>query len=319
MERRQFLATAALGAAGVGAATRAMAAAPGAAAAERKFYSNLALGLLGPFHATFPETIALATRYGFGGVDPNLRYFATLDQAALTELTSRMREQQLGFGTVNLPVEFRGDESHFSASLAQLPTVIAPLQRAGATRLITWLIPTSNDLTYMQNFRQTAYRLRQSALVLADHGLRLGLEYVAPRTSWTRGRYPFLHTMAELRELIAAIGSPNVGICLDSWHWFNARDTAQQILALHGSDLVAVHLNDAPAGLTFDTYRDGQRELPAATGVIPIASFLDALRQIGYDGPVSAEPNNAALRALPMDAALTATAAAMKKAFAEMS
>lgn len=285
----------------------------------QKFYSNLALGLLGPYHADFPETLDSALRYGFGGVDPNPRYFATLSDTAMQDLTARMRAQHLGFGTVNLPVEFRGDETHFSDSVAQLPAAIAPLERAGATRLITWLIPTSNDLTYLQNFRQTAYRLRQSALVLADHGLRLGLEYVAPRTSWTRGRYPFLHTMAELQELIAAIGSPNVGICLDSWHWFNARDTAQQILNLHGNDIVAVHLNDAPAGLTFDTYRDGQRELPAATGVIPIASFLDALRQIGYDGPVSAEPNNAALRALPMDRALAATAAAMKKAFNEMS
>src|SRR5690348_3211664 len=107
MERRQFLATTALGTVGVGAATRGMAAAPAAAAPERKFYSNLALGLLGPFHATFPETITLATRYGFGGVDPNPRYFATLDDAALAELTGRMREERLGFGTVNLPVEFR--------------------------------------------------------------------------------------------------------------------------------------------------------------------------------------------------------------------
>jgi len=108
-----------------------------------------------------------------------------------------------------------------------------------------------------------------------------------------------------------------VGICLDSWHWFNARDTVQQILDLRASDVVAVHLNDAPAGLTFDTYRDGQRELPAATGVIPIGSFLDALRQIGYEGPVSAEPNNATLRQMSMDAALAATAAAVKKAFGE--
>ena len=318
MDRRQFLAATAATAAGMGARHSAAAQITGAVPA-RKFYSNLALGLLGPFHATFPQTMDLAVRYGFGGVDPNARYLASRSDAALEELTGRMHAQHLGFGTMNLPVDFRGGESSFSDSLTQLPAAIAPLQRAGATRLITWLVPTSNELTYLQNFRQTAERLRQSALVLDAHGLRLGLEYVAPRTSWTRGRYPFLHTMAELRELIAAIGCPNVGICLDSWHWFNAHDTVQQILDLHASDVVAVHLNDAPAGLTFDTYRDGQRELPAATGVIPIASFLDALRQIGYEGPVSAEPNNAALRQMPMDAALAATAAAVKQAFGEMS
>ena len=79
--------------------------------------------------------------------------------------------------------------------------------------------------------------------------------------------------------------------------------------------MVTVDLNDAPVGLTLDDYKDGQRELPAATGVIPIKSFLDALVEIGYDGPIQAEPNNPDLRAMPMDQALTNTSAAMKKAF----
>jgi ABC-type amino acid transport system permease subunit len=40
------------------------------------------------------------------------------------------------------------------------------------------------------------------------------------------------------------------------------------------------------------------------------------LRKIGYDGPIQAEPFNAALRAMPKDQAVAATAAAMKKALA---
>ena len=47
---------------------------------QRKFYSNLAIGLLGPFHATVPETIDLAVKYGFEGVDPNADYFASLSE-----------------------------------------------------------------------------------------------------------------------------------------------------------------------------------------------------------------------------------------------
>ena len=74
-------------------------------------------------------------------------------------------------------------------------------------------------------------------------------------------------------------------------------------------------LNDAPAGLTLDQYKDGSRELPAATGVIPGKQFLDALVQIGYDGPIQAEPFNAPLRALPIDQACANTSDAMKKAF----
>jgi sugar phosphate isomerase/epimerase len=121
--------------------------------------------------------------------------------------------------------------------------------------------------------------------------------------------------MSEMKELIAVTGGNNVVLQLDSWHWFNAEETAQDILSLRGEDVIAVDLNDAPAGLTLDQYRDDHRELPAATGVIPIKQFLDALVQIGFDGPIQAEPFNAALRALPLDQACAAASVAMKKAF----
>ena len=53
-----------------------------------------------------------------------------------------------------------------------------------------------------------------------------------------------------------------------------------------------------------------------ATGVIDIGAFLNALNQVGYDGPAAAEPMSAALRAMPPEEALSKTAEAMRKAFA---
>jgi sugar phosphate isomerase/epimerase len=50
--------------------------------------------------------------------------------------------------------------------------------------------------------------------------------------------------------------------------------------------------------------------------VIDAAGFLKALAAIGYDGPVRAEPFNEAVRKLPVEEAVAATARAMKKAFA---
>jgi len=138
---------------------------------------------------------------------------------------------------------------------------------------------------------------------------------VAPRTLWRSERHPFTHTMSETKELLVAIGTDNLGIQLDSWHWFNAEETAKDLLTLRSSDVLTVDLNDAPRGLTLDQYRDDHRELPAATGVIPVAEFLGSLVQIGYDGPIQAEPFNAALRAMPIDQACAAASAAIRKAF----
>lgn len=204
---------------------------------QRKFYSNLAIGLLGPFHVTFPETIDLAVKYGFEGVDPNADYFASLSDDDLKRLLDKMQANNLKFGAAGLPVDFRKDEAAFSDSLKTFPATADALKRAGVMRVSTWFSPASNQLTYLQNFRQHTYRMRECALILADRGQVLGFEYVAPRTSRQRGKWPFIHSMAEMKELIAAIGTDNVGFRLDSWHWFNAEETEKDILSLRDSDV----------------------------------------------------------------------------------
>jgi sugar phosphate isomerase/epimerase len=315
MTRRKFL-FAGTAAAIALSATRGLLANP-AGTPDRKFYGILSLGRLG-FHGSFPESVELATRYGFEGLDPDANYFASLSDDAFHRLIDDLQKRNLKFGAAGLPVEFRKDSETFNDGLKNLPAAAAVLQRAGIWRVSTWILPCSNDLTYLQNFRQHAERLRLCAQVLADHGQKLGLEYVSPRTLWRSEKHPFVHTLSEMKELIVAIGTNNLGIQLDSWHWFNAQETDQDLLTLRGQDVITVDLNDAPAGLTLDQYQDNNRELPAATGVIPVKQFLDALLQIGYDGPIQAEPFSAALRAIPMEQACAATSAAMKKAFSLM-
>jgi len=105
-------------------------------------------------------------------------------------------------------------------------------------------------------------------------------------------------------------------VVLDSWHWTMAGDTEADLLTLRGEDIVSVDLNDAPAGVPREEQQDGKRELPCATGVIDVATFLKALQRVGYDGPVRCEPFNKTLNDLDNEAACTATVVAMKKAFA---
>jgi sugar phosphate isomerase/epimerase len=124
--------------------------------------------------------------------------------------------------------------------------------------------------------------------------------------------------MAEARELIAEIGLHNVGLVLDSWHWYTAHETRADLDALAAKDVIAVDINDAPAGREVDEQIDSERELPMATGVIDIKNFLGALEAIGCDAPVRAEPFNAALRKLPPKEAVATTAAAMRRAFAHI-
>lgn len=282
---------------------------------KRKFTMDLTCGAIG-VGADGREAIRLAHQYGFESVAPSPGFLAKLSADELQELAADMKAKKLVWGAAGLPVDFRGEESAFSAGMKRLADFAAPLQRAGASRIGTWLSPAHRSLTYLANFRLHARRLREVGKALADHGQRLGIEYVGPKTSWTAGRYPFVHTMAEAKELLAEINQPNVGLMLDSWHWYTAHETEADLLTLTGQQVIACHLNDAPAGVAVDQQVDNRRDLPCATGVIDLKTFLGALVKIGYDGPVCAEPFSQKLSAMSKDQALQAVATAMKAAVA---
>jgi sugar phosphate isomerase/epimerase len=282
-------------------------------AAERKLKLCLSPGAIG-INASQTEAIGLAAKYGFEAVDPNAGYLAPLSWDQVQDLLADMKSKGISWGAAGLPVDFRQNEAKFNEGMAALVKIAPVLKWAGVTRVTTWIMPCSTQLTYRQNFDLHVVRLRAAARVLADHGLRLGLEYVGTQSLRDSQKYPFLHTMAETRELIAEIGTGNVGLALDSWHWWTAGDSQADILALKNEDIVLVDLDDAPAGIPKEQQIDSQRELPAATGVIDVGQFLSAVIMVGYDGPMRAEPFNKALNDMDNDAACSATIAALKRA-----
>jgi sugar phosphate isomerase/epimerase len=264
------------------------------------------------------EAIEYASKHGFEAVEPYVGYLSGLSDGQVTDLLGQLKAKGLTWAVAGLPVDFRKDDAKFAADMAELPKAAAALRRAGVERVGTWIMPSHPTLPYIQHFRLHATRLREAAKVLKDHGARLGLEYVGPRTLLVSQKYPFIHTKAELQELIGEIGTGNVGYVLDTFHWWTSGDTKEDILSLKAVDVVGVDLNDAAAGVPREEQQDGKRELPCATGVIDSATFLNALASIGYDGPVRVEPFNQAVRALPPEEALAVTAAALKKAMAQI-
>ena len=276
---------------------------------------HLSCGALG-IKATQREAIDYAAKYGFDVVDADGNYLAGLSDTDLSSLIDYMKSKNIGWAMAGLGVDLRATNEVFYDELHLYPIRIRRLQKAGVTRVTTWIAPASRTFPYVANFRRHVQRLEGIAAALNDGGIRLGIEYVGPKTAWASQKFPFIHTMAEMRELIAEINKPNVGLVLDSWHWYNAGDTKPDLLSLRPADVVSVDLNDAPAGIPIDQQVDNKRELPAATGVIDVAGFLGSLEKIGYSGPVRAEPFNEVVRRMAPDEALPATMAALKKAFA---
>ena len=117
-------------------------------------------------------------------------------------------------------------------------------------------------------------------------------------------------------ELYAAIGE-NMGLLLESWHWYTSRETAADLRSLRPEQIVDVHVNDALANVGIDEQIDNVRDLPGVTGVIDIGTFLCVLRELGYDGPVMVEPFSERVRAMEDEEAVAATAAALAAVWRE--
>ena len=309
--RREFLLGAAASLSAAGVLSRGV-----ALAAARKMKLDLNTGNIG-VKANLQQQIDYAAKYGFEAVAPNINELAALSDSAMKQMLDDMAAKNVTFGFLAQSVPVGQPDDKFAEwTKTSLVGWAKALQRARMTRFCTWLTPSDPGLTYLKNFKLHARRLTDVATVLGDHGISFGLEYVGPKTSWANRKYPFIHTMESMKELIAEVGKSNVGFLIDSWHWHNSGETPADILTLKNKDVVGVHLNDAPKDVAIDQLRDGQREIPLATGVIDTAGFVNALNQIGYDGPIAAEPLGASIRNLPPDEAVAKIAEVMKQAMA---
>ncbi|MHC4632938.1 MAG: sugar phosphate isomerase/epimerase family protein, partial [Planctomycetota bacterium] len=277
-----------------------------------KFYKNLGFSHIG-VKANQRQALEYAVKYGFDGITPRLGEFENTSAAEIREWAATMKEKGIRYGTSGLPVDFRKDEERFQKTLARLPRQASVLKQLGVKRVATWIMPGHGELTYMQNFEQHKRRLREVAKVLRDNDIRLGLEFVGPRTSRARSRFPFICTQPGMMELTEAIGTGNVGLLLDSWHWYTSHGTTEELLGLSNKDVVHVHVNDAPSGIPVDEQIDNRRKLAVTTGVIDLKTFINALVKIGYDGPVECEPFDQELRRAEDNAALRKTIASLNR------
>ncbi len=257
----------------------------------------------------------MAVKHGYESISVDASGLGEMPEGTIKSFVKEMKSKHIKWGSASLPVDFRKDQSKFKEGVKPLRGFARAMKKAGADRMNTWILSFDHNLTYRQNFKQHVIRLREVATILGDEGVRLGLEYVGPRTLQALGKYSFIRTMAETKELIAEIDRSNLGLVLDSFHWFCAGETTEDLLTLTNKEIVAVDLNDARSGFTADDQIDGKRELPSATGVIDLKGFLEALVTIGYDGPIRAEPFNQPLRDMDDHDALKATYQSMRKSF----
>lgn len=306
MKRRSFLASSL-------AIPSAFALANGAGqpAAKGPFNLSLKADAIG-VNGTAWELLEAAKQYGYDMLSVPAQWLEGWSAADKKKFADKARMSKIGWGANGLPIEFRKSEAQFKSDLGSLPRHAANLAEIGVTRIGTWIIPAHAELTYNRNMEQHGKRLRDAARILGQEGIQLGLEYLGTTALRHGARFAFISSGQECKELIAAIGEPNVGVILDSYHWYTAQETTEDLMMWTNDEIVAVDLNDANGQLTLDQQTDVARELPGATGVIDLDGFLQTLAKIGYDGPLRAEPFSTTLNMMGNEMAMRATIDALR-------
>jgi sugar phosphate isomerase/epimerase len=127
--------------------------------------------------------------------------------------------------------------------------------------------------------------LRQAAQWAQAFNVRLALEF--------RGRSSFCASLDTAVSLVAACGEPNVGVCLDVFHYYTGPSKFDDLALLGADNLAFVQVCDL-AGVARELAADSDRILPGE-GDFHLPPLLGRLQQAGYDGFVSLEVLNPTL------------------------
>jgi 2-keto-myo-inositol isomerase len=122
--------------------------------------------------------------------------------------------------------------------------------------------------------------LRAMSEIAAPHGVNLAFEFLG--FPWCSVR-----TAAQGWEIVRATDRANVGMVIDTCHFFAGNSTLDSVRAIDAKKLAVFHINDVEQ-MPKEEITDAHRLFPG-DGVIPLKDIVDAVRGIGYDGVASVE------------------------------
>jgi sugar phosphate isomerase/epimerase len=237
---------------------------------------------------TLEEKLAMARRHGYPGLDFGLaeaRGVAGGDPGAVQALFERHGVTPSTAGGV-LGANLFAPEDEFATALQGVRPNAEAVAALGATRTGTVLMNRAHQ-PKEELWPLVVERIRRVDDTLDGTGVRLGMEFLGVKT--LRPEYPhvFVQSMAEANALLDEAGARNVGLTLDSYHWYAAGDSLDTIRQTAGERIVLLHVNDAK-DVPREQLIDSDRVVPGE-GVIPLVNWLQAIDATGFDGFIGLE------------------------------
>lgn len=261
--------------------------------------TKLSMNVTTTFYGNVVNDIAVAKAAGFSGIElQSPKLYRYLDAGYPVESLLPLLEgiEVTGLGAV-LDLERQGDaRAEFLAEVARMCEIAvvvgAPIVQL-CTGPVDWNVVKdfkagrlsahdsryrgTIDLSENDALDAAASNVREAADIAADRGLDLYLEPLA----WSN-----LNRHRHSLQIIERAGRDNVGIALDTWHYWTTGDTLEEVAATPKELIKAAHISD---GLDLDRKNEVpdqsvHRNVVIGGGAIPLQEWIDAIKSTGYEG-----------------------------------
>lgn len=139
---------------------------------------------------------------------------------------------------------------------------------------------TPGGLSSYEVIEESVGVLRELASIGERHGVALAFEFLGQKDC-------SVQTLELADEIVVKVNRRNIGLVIDSFHFYAGGSTIKMIEAIDPKRLFIFHINDAEK-LPRQELTDAHRLLPGL-GILPLAEIISAFRKIGYDSNASVE------------------------------
>jgi len=203
-----------------------------------------------------------------------------LAQGSLDDVRRMLREARVAAWTINA-IDRVGVDGE--AGTARAVNRCRELSRYAQAIECPWVlvVPGPTDgRTDAQVTSDTVATLRKMADAAAEFGISVAFEFMG--FPWAAVR-----DVAGAWAIVQEANRPNLGIIVDTTHFYAGGSTLESIREVDPERLVVLHINDVEDVAKPDI-TDGHRLYPGE-GVIPLQDILGAVRATGWDGVLSVE------------------------------
>jgi len=231
--------------------------------------------------ATLEEDVRAAKSAGFKALEiwaGKMNHY--LQTHSLDDLRALFTSNEIQPASINSieHITFKGNDYSQIRKQCQRYSEIA--QAIGCDTIVVVPSPTPPGATWADIKRESIRVLTDLAQIAAAHNVKLAYEFLGqPDCS--------VSTLAQCWEIVHEANLPNVGLVLDTFHFYAGGSTLDSILQVAPDKIYIFHINDAE-DKPRETLTDAHRLLPGE-GVIPLLGILGNLRTIGFDGLCSIE------------------------------